>query len=273
VSDEPAHPWPPWYAPLALVLGLIVGAFGTVLVESFAHAGGASLTNIPPGINDAATLVQDLCFVAAAVFLAARVAPVSRAQFGLRTGRALWKAVLAVLLGLGVFYGLSYAWFALLQRSGAERGLVNDLGGNGGTLEILAACAVICVVAPICEEILFRGFIYRALRNWRGPWPAAVITGILFGLVHGASAPAIDLLPLAVFGVMLSALYEWTGSLYPCIALHALNNSLAFGSDEGWAWRIVELVAGSLLAIAVVLAIVEFAGRRLPQSRRGIFGR
>jgi membrane protease YdiL (CAAX protease family) len=114
------------------------------------------------------------------------------------------------------------------------------------------------VLAPVCEEFLFRGFIFGALRNWRGPWPAAILTGVLFGGVHAGSAPAADLVPLAVLGVVLCVLYERTGSLYPCIGLHALNNSIAFGSLEGWsvpgvlALVIVALGSISLLALALI---------------------
>jgi membrane protease YdiL (CAAX protease family) len=118
------------------------------------------------------------------------------------------------------------------------------------------------VVAPICEELLFRGFIFSALRNWRGPWPAALITGVLFGAVHGLSAPAQDLLPLAFLGFVLCLIYQQTGSLYPCIVLHLLNNSIAFGADEHWGLRILELTAGSLATVALVLYLVQLASAR-----------
>ena len=60
-------------------------------------------------------------------------------------------------------------------------------------------------------------------------WPAAIITGLVFGAIHAGSAPAGFLCRSPFFGFVLCLLYWRTGSLYPCIALHALNNSLAFG--------------------------------------------
>jgi membrane protease YdiL (CAAX protease family) len=262
VNDGGEQRWPPLYGPLALFVGLVVGLFGGIVVELLAHAGGASLNSVPPGVTDAETVIQDLGFVVAAVYLAAHIGPVSPRQFGLVRGRPLWRSVALVVGGLIVFYLLSLAWFSALHSSGAEKNLVKDLGGNSGTVGILAAVAVTCVVAPICEELLFRGFIYRSLRNWRGVWPAAAITGILFGLVHGLSAPAVDLLPLAVLGFLLCVVYERAGSLYPCIALHVLNNAIAFGSDEHWTLRIVEAAAASLAAVALVLALVHLASSR-----------
>jgi membrane protease YdiL (CAAX protease family) len=262
VNDAGEQRWPPLYGPLALFIGLVVGLFGGVVVELIAHAGGASLNSVPPGVTDVETVVQDLGFVVAAVYLAAHIGPVRLSQFGLVGGRPLWRSIALVVGGLVVFYLLSYAWFSALHSSGAEKNLVKELGGNAGTLGILAALAVTCVIAPICEELLFRGFIYRALRNWRGVWPAAAITGALFGLVHGLSAPAVDLLPLAILGSVLCLVYERAGSLYPCIALHVLNNAIAFGSDEHWTLRIIEAAVASLAAVALVLALVHLASSR-----------
>ena len=262
MNDAAAQRWPPWYGPLALFVGLVIGLFGGVVVQLLAHAGGSSLNNVSPGQTDVETIVQDLGFVVAAVYLAAHVGPVHASQFGLVAGRPLWRSIGLVIGGLVVFYLLSYAWFSALHSSGAEKNLVKDLGGGSGTLGILGALLVTCVVAPICEEFLFRGFIFRALRNWRGVWPAAAITGILFGLVHGLSAPAIDLLPLALLGFVLCLVYDWAGSLYPCIVLHVLNNAIAFGSNEHWTLRIVEAAVGSLAVVALVLALVHLASTR-----------
>ena len=66
--------------------------------------------------------------------------------------------------------------------------------------------------------------MFTSLRNWKGTWPAAVITGLIFGGVHAGSAPALDLAPLAALGFGLCLLYRYSGSLYPCFGAHALNN-------------------------------------------------
>ncbi len=56
----------------------------------------------------------------------------------------------------------------------------------------------------------------------------SAITGLVFGVGH-APAPAISLVALGVFGVGLCLLYWRTQSIVPCMALHALNNSITFG--------------------------------------------
>jgi membrane protease YdiL (CAAX protease family) len=262
VTDAGEQRWPPWYGPLGLLAGLALGILGGVIVELFAHVGGASLINVSPGLTDAETVVQDIGFIVAAVYLAARIGPVRPGQFGLAAAGRPWRAVGLVIGGLLAFYVLSFVWFSALHTSGTEKTLVKEIGGNSGTLGILAACVVTCVVAPVCEEFLFRGFIFAALRNWRGPWPAALITGLLFGAVHGLSAPAVDLLPLAFLGVVLCLVYQRTGSLYPCIALHLLNNTIAFGADEHWVWRAAELTVASLALVTLLLYLVRLASAR-----------
>jgi membrane protease YdiL (CAAX protease family) len=263
VDDSPQQRWPPWYAPLALVGGLLVGVVGGIIAVLVVQGGTSRAGNLTPAETDVATVIQDLGFVAAAVFLAAQVAPVRPSQFGLVAPRSLWRA-LGLLVGAGVlFVGISDVYFVALHSSSQEKEFVKEIGGNAGTLGVLAVCALTTVIAPICEELLFRGFIFRSLSNWSGPWPAAAMTGILFGLLHGLSAPAVDLAPLALLGFLLCAVYHWSGSLYPCIALHAINNALALSSDENWgSGRTVALLFGSIALIVAVLAFVRLASSR-----------
>jgi membrane protease YdiL (CAAX protease family) len=139
---------------------------------------------------------------------------------------------------------------------------------------MVAVAALVAVVAPMAEELFFRGYFFTALRNWRGLWPAAIITGLVFGAIHAGSSPAGFLAPLALLGFLLCLLYERTGSLYPCIALHSLNNSVAFGVGQHWGWQIAVLAAASLTAIATVLiGVRRAAGESLgwfPWGARGV---
>jgi uncharacterized protein len=118
------------------------------------------------------------------------------------------------------------------------------------------------VIAPIAEEFFFRGYFFGALRSWKGVWPAAILTGLVFGAIHVGSAPVPFLVPLAVFGFILCLLYWRTGSLYPCIALHALNNSLAFGVSQHWGWQIPILMVGALTIIGSIILPLGGVRRR-----------
>lgn len=246
----------PWYGIGALLLGVFIGVMAGVIAAEIGHAAGYSLSSPPPAAVDSATLVQDLGFVGAAVLFARMCAPVAFSQFGFSPARGLLRAGLLVIGALLAFLLFSAIWTAALHINSQEKQVVRELGGNSGTLGVIAATAVTCVLAPICEEVLFRGFMFRALANWRGPWVGGLITGAVFGAVHLGSAPIGDIVPLAFFGAVLCALYQRTGSLYPGIALHALNNSLAFGVNEGWGWQIAVLIVASLAAIAMLLALL-----------------
>ena len=66
-------------------------------------------------------------------------------------------------------------------------------------------------------------------------WPAALISGLVFGSVHAPSGPT-TVIPLAVLGVAFAWLYDRTGSIWPPIAAHVINNGLALlilSSDSG----------------------------------------
>jgi membrane protease YdiL (CAAX protease family) len=260
---SPSPGWRAWTAPVALIGGLVLAAVGGLAVDLPALALGVkiSTSHTPQGIALADTFVQDVAFVLAAVYCAQIGGRAVRAwQFGLRRPLAGWKpAVAGVLLLLTVFALLSVGWSEAFNP-GREK-VLNQLGSG-----VLTA-ALICVVAPFCEEFLFRGYIFTALRSWRGTLPAALITAVLFGGVHAGSAPVLDLVPLAALGFGLCLLYRRSGSLYPCMAAHSLNNSVAFASLANLSFgEGALLAAGALGGIALVVQAGRAAGLIAPES-------
>jgi uncharacterized protein len=266
---SPDTDWPWWTAPLALVGGLVLAAVGGLLVDIPALVFGASITasHVPAGLEIVDTVVQDVAFVLAAVFCAQMGGRTVRSwQFGLRP-TALRRAVGLVVLTLLGFLFFSLIWATSLHTE--KEKLLEQLGAGESTTLLLASAALTCVIAPVCEEFLFRGFIFTALRNWRGTAPAAIITGLIFGGVHAGSAPAVDLVPLAALGFGLCLLYRYTGSLYPCIVVHSLNNSLAFGSLEGWGWQIPILMLAALALIWLLALALKRGGVISPEPPAG----
>jgi membrane protease YdiL (CAAX protease family) len=267
----PACDWPWWTAPAAVAWAFLLVAAGSLavaLVAALLFGVSFASAHPPGGLEIAGTVVQDALFVAAAVLAARTGGRAVRAwQFGLqrpgigwlspRRGLA-WAAGMAALT-LGAFLVFTVAWAEIVNVH-ANDNLPERLGAGEGTGLLLLAAVLICVVAPICEEFLFRGLVFRALCNLRGVWPAAAITGLLFGAVHAGSAPVVDLVPLAALGFGLCVLYRATGSLYPCIAAHSLNNSLAFGALEKWGWWTAVLMAGAPAAIALLVVALKRGG-------------
>jgi membrane protease YdiL (CAAX protease family) len=131
---------------------------------------------------------------------------------------ALWKvpAGLAVMLSFSLVY----------------TGIVNAPGEDLGLPHSAAAIAVVvlttCVMAPVFEELVFRGFIFQGLIRPCGALSAGLLSATCFSLAHWDPQ---NFLPLLVCGLTLAWVYYSTRSLYAAIVLHALFNlmpTLAF---------------------------------------------
>jgi membrane protease YdiL (CAAX protease family) len=259
---SPTTSWPLWTVPVVLIGALIVTTIASLLIDIPAAALGATVTgsHISPGVQIADTFIQDVCFVLVSIWFAQLGGrKVASWQFGLRRPpRGWWRAIGLIGLLIACFLVLIAVWQEAFNPSREK--LLEELGTNEGAALLVLSAALTCIVAPISEEFLFRGYIFTALRNWRGTLPAALITGLIFGGVHAGSAPALDLIPLAGLGFGLCLLYRYTGSLYPCFAAHALNNCVAFGSLEGWDWQVPLLIAGSLAGITCVVVLFKRIG-------------
>jgi hypothetical protein len=255
----------------AVPLGLVLGFLGSsIVVGGIAAAGGYNLKHLPPGLNLAADVLFDLGFVAAALYVVRWVSGLRAADFGFRRIR-LSTAIGATVLAAILYYVVTAIYAAALHFHGNEK-LPRELGVSNSTAALAGAAVFVCLIAPVAEEFFFRGFVFGVLRRWRivvagrqlGPWVAAVITGILFGLAHTGSASSRYLVPLGFLGFVLCLVRWRTGSLYPCIALHALNNSLALAVGQlGWsAPAVVALVVGSVAA-ALALTLPLSGSRRV----------
>jgi membrane protease YdiL (CAAX protease family) len=152
-------------------------------------------------------------------------------------------------------------WLLVVGTGRATRGSGPDVHASAGGIAL--AVLGIAVVAPIVEEITFRGYLFPALTRWRGPWIGALVGALVFGAAHCAVYPP-QLLPLmAVFGFGACLLYWFTGSLLPGIALHAMNNALVTGHDLGWSWQVPLLMLGCM--VVTQLLLIPFARERAPQ--------
>jgi membrane protease YdiL (CAAX protease family) len=105
--------------------------------------------------------------------------------------------------------------------------------GNTGMALILAGISLI-VLPPLVEEILFRGFLYGTLRSNKIKVVAAtIITSVFFGCLHlfggaGGSLIWVAAIDTFVLSLVLCNLRERTGSIWPCIGVHAIKNGIVF---------------------------------------------
>lgn len=90
----------------------------------------------------------------------------------------------------------------------------------------ISAFITVCILAPILEESIFRGFLLQGfLNNKMKPWVAILITSLMFGFAHMNPWQFIG---AGFLGACFGFIYWRTGSLLLCIFLHLLNNALSF---------------------------------------------
>ena len=246
--------WPLWLPVAAIGCGASFGFLVLSVIAGIAHSTKS------PGITVAGTVIVDVSVVVASVLLAGIVTTPRPAQFGLRGAPLKFAAQMAGLGALAYFL-FSLLYGAIVHPNNPQR-VVEDLGADTNKLLLVLGALVVIVVAPVCEEIFFRGILFTVLRQRMPFWPAAVIDGVLFGFVHGS----LVIVPvLAALGIMFCYVYERTGSIFPTIALHALNNTIAYGDRTDWG---VALAVGAVMVAACGYGLAR-APRRDPAGVTG----
>lgn len=91
--------------------------------------------------------------------------------------------------------------------------------------EYILAFVSLVIIAPIAEEIIFRGYLYGKLKKFVPIWISILVTSIVFGAIHGAWNLAIDTF---VLSIVLCLLREMTGNIWSSILLHMAKNGIAF---------------------------------------------
>jgi membrane protease YdiL (CAAX protease family) len=206
-----------------LVLAVIASNLAVLPVASEVAAllGDGEMT--PLGTLLVLTVTQLGMIGAAALFV---FAPRALAGVAWLPARGLWRSI-----GIGLGLALP-AWIGaqliglVVVRLMEQFGMEPD---TGATSEALARAdpAVLVValvlVAPVAEEIFFRGVVYNAWLREHGPRAALFGSAVLFSLIHGS---LFLFLPILALGIALVLLYRATGSLPAAIAMHAGFNGI-----------------------------------------------
>ena len=215
---------------LELVAYLVVG-FGLFLLASFA------LSRLFPQITIVASTAlygaNFLCFAGTAYVLGVRRQHLTWADFGLKpfSARHLLLALVLAAAVLPLRGAAAVAAEALTGRLSAG-GLADvqrrlDIIAPAGPLPLNFALTLLGagLLAPVAEELFFRGLIYGWFRSRFSVWPAVILSSTIFALGHIDSIGVVA--SSFILGLLLALIVERSRSLWLSILVHAANNSLA----------------------------------------------
>jgi membrane protease YdiL (CAAX protease family) len=187
------------------------GALGALvfLVAWIGFAALGHFAHFPPPVTDVVLAVAGL-----ATYVLYVRATEKRAVTELDARSAIPHVVAGFAIGVGLFAAV----IAVLALSGHYR--VASMGDPAALLRALT----FWFSGAIMEELLFRGFIFRVIRDVSGTWIAVAVSALLFGLLHAANPGATVVSSVAIAleaGVLLAVAYAATNRLWLPIGLHA----------------------------------------------------
>lgn len=223
--------------------------------------------------NVVSSVLQNAAFVGVPVLILVllMVGPLRRRDFGLVVPQRKWLFVGLIVAAFVAYLLLAAGLGALIGIEGEQDDLPEKLGAKESAAAGIVIAICVTVFAPIGEEFLLRGVLFPGLRNslsrispfWVAVLIAAIIDGVVFGALHVAGSKAIFLPVLALFGVVLCLLYQFTGSLYAPIVLHATNNTIAISTALDWKFQSgVLLWIGAIASLALIALVVKQLGLR-----------
>lgn len=229
----PAVGWSIWEA---LLIGLVTNlVLAQTVVGVIAFLALGVTTSDDPKTVYVGVVVDVAWFVFTVLWLTQRH-PGWQAQLGIRLDRDGFRdgrygfiagLILYPVIAFVVGLPLTILFSAL---SGEDARTPDQLPQHLTGLAVVASVVLAVFVAPVVEETFFRGILFRSIRDRRGFWPAALISGVVFGLVHwvpSAWQDAVLLQSIMVFtGIALAWIYERRGSLLANVAAHMAFNAV-----------------------------------------------
>ncbi|MEA2253010.1 MAG: protease family protein [Solirubrobacteraceae bacterium] len=215
-----------------------------------------------PGLGSPARQVSfDVVMLAIPLVLAATLHAASPASFWARR-MTITRGRAALWIFLGSTAGGMAAAVYVVAFDVHGRTWLTGEHPRGGAAVVLGVCAV--TLAPVAEEVFWRGLVHRALRVHLAMWPAVAVSSTMFGLAHWFGGDDFStVVPRIFYGALLALLLERTHSLYPGIVAHAYINV-----------AVLDLFVPSLAAPAffvVLIALIAAVATSVHDPRRKKF--
>jgi membrane protease YdiL (CAAX protease family) len=194
-----------------------------------------------------------------------------RALVGLRR-TSLAAYPLAALLGVAIGLPANFLYAKTIERwpRAIEDGGIAATFADADPAKRAVIGLVVVALGPLLEELFFRGALLRPLRARHGVAAAVALSGVYFGLAH---AEWQSQLPIALVGVAMAVVRQWSGALGPAIAMHCAFNAVGL-VQLLVAPRLdlldappIPLVAGGLAVSAALLFGIRQATARSPAAQ------
>jgi membrane protease YdiL (CAAX protease family) len=220
MGTEPTYPSVPWTA-RDVWLGLVVLSLLVVAAIPFAFLARSGSLDLNFGL---AISLGELLLLVPVWLLAMRRYGVGWDALGLRSFK--WKMIGlgCGLMLLSIAFNFIFGLFLGLFGLRIQPDLIPIFAQLSSPWLLLIGGAI---VAPIVEEIFFRGFVFAGLRPRYGWQRAALISSALFALIHLTPTA---ILPILLLGYIFAYLYQRSNSIWPAILMHSATNALALGA-------------------------------------------
>ena len=252
-----------WYCICPLVIMLVLNTlifYGGTLVYQLFFTG--SYADVDAFMEDADSLISIICYAAGLVIFY-----ILFRRDGFSYSKNLFKKwyfiPALVFLGAAASHGLSIL-ISLINIDGI-------LGSYAESSSALFASGIILVIirtvilAPMVEELIFRGLVFKRIESFWGFWPAALISAALFGVYHLNLAQGIYAF---LFGLLFCLIYREFKNLWSCVIMHAAANALSVilefsGADYGQVWIYVTVMVCCLVFAAFLYFFAVRQNRKI----------
>ena len=154
--------------------------------------------------------------------------------FGLQGASLLTNlkaACVGLIAALPLVYFIHSLCLVLLGAHAEAQPLIQFLAQNPSSEDRLLLIGTALVIAPVAEELIFRGYIFGVLCRYVGKWWALLVSAMVFAAIH-AHIPSIA--GLFALAITLTLVYEGTGSLWAPILMHSLFNAITVVFTLAW---------------------------------------
>jgi membrane protease YdiL (CAAX protease family) len=216
----------------SLLDGLFAGGLILIVITQLFANVDSTRVSLPANIDTRGLLLSALYFwglVLGTILLSLRLRGVRLStvfgldQLPLRKS-ILWGVSLLV-CALPLIFAASYlaSYFLHSDPTTDSQEIIQIFEHSKSIGERLPIILLAVVIAPVAEELAFRGYLYGVMRRYFGALPALVFTAVLFAIIH-LNVPT--LFPLFILSCLFTVSYEATGSLLVPMTMHALFNTI-----------------------------------------------